>query len=269
MTHVPLEIDPNVPSVARIYDYLLGGKDNFVSDRTAAERLLEITPNAKEGVRANRRFLRRAVRFMTEAGVRQFLDIGAGLPTQENVHQVALGLAPDSRVVYIDNDPIVLAHGRALLADNGQTIVLNGDLRAPLAVLDDPEVNAHIDFDRPVGLLMLAVLHFIPENDVAERIVTTLRDRLAPGSCVAISHLSFGDLPEDKVREGRALYTKTSAGSATPRSHEEIMRFFDGFDLVEPGLVSTDDWRPEAEHPRLPQLPGVDGYVGVGLLRRS
>ncbi|MEU4836495.1 SAM-dependent methyltransferase [Streptosporangium sp. NPDC023615] len=268
MKHVPVEIDPNVPSVARIYDYLLGGKDNFVSDRAAAEKLIELTPNAREGVRSNRRFLRRAVRFMTEAGIRQFLDIGAGLPTQENVHQVALGLAPESRVVYIDNDPIVLTHGRALLADNGQTIVLDGDLREPSAVLDDPQVNAHIDFDRPVGLLLLAVLHFVPDDDMAERIVTTLRDRLAPGSAVAISHLSFGDLPEDKVAEGRALYNRTSAGSATPRSREEITRFFDGFELVEPGLVSTDDWRPEADHPRLPQLPGVDGYVGVGLLRR-
>ncbi|MBB2910811.1 hypothetical protein FHS43_002074 [Streptosporangium becharense] len=267
MKDVPLEIDPAVPSVARIYDYLLGGKDNFASDRTAAEKIIELTPNVRDGVRSNRRFLRRAVRFLASTGIRQFLDIGAGLPTQENVHQVALGVAPESRVVYVDNDPIVLVHGRALLADNRQTIVVNGDLRDPKAILDDPQVSGHIDLDRPVGLLMLAVLHFVPEDDTAERIVATLRDRLAPGSGMAISHLSFGDLDEDKVREGRELYSRTSAGSATPRSHAQIMRFFDGFELVEPGLVSTDDWRPEADEPRFPGLPGVDGYSGVALLR--
>ncbi|GAA2899021.1 SAM-dependent methyltransferase [Streptosporangium fragile] len=267
MKDVPLGIDPAIPSVARIYDYLLGGKDNFASDRAAAEKLIELTPNVKDGVRANRRFLRRAVRFLASTGIRQFLDIGAGLPTQENVHQVALGVAPESRVVYVDNDPIVLAHGRALLADNGQTIVVNGDLREPEAILDDPEVSGHIDFKQPVGLLLLAVLHFIPEDDTAERIVTTLRDRLAPGSGLVISHLSFGDLDEEKIREGRELYTRTSAGSATPRSHAQILRFFDGFEIVEPGLVSTEDWRPEPDQPRLPELPGVEGYSGVGLLR--
>ncbi|MFJ2031531.1 SAM-dependent methyltransferase [Streptosporangium sp. NPDC087985] len=266
MKQAPLGIDPTVPSVARIYDYLLGGKDNFASDRAAAEKIIKLTPNVRDGVRANRRFLSRAVNLLAERGVRQFLDIGAGLPTQENVHQVALRMAPESRIVYVDNDPIVLAHGRALLADNQQTIVLNGDLREPEAILGDPQINEHIDFDQPVGLLMLAVLHFVPDDDHAERIVTTLRDRLAPGSGMVISHLSFGDLDEEKVREGRELYKKTSAGSATPRSHAQILRFFDGFELVEPGLVSTDDWRPEKNEPRFPRLPGVDGYSGVGLL---
>ncbi|GAA4226385.1 SAM-dependent methyltransferase [Streptosporangium album] len=267
MKQVPLGIDPTIPSVARIYDYLLGGKDNFASDRAAAEKLIELTPNVREGVQANRRFLSRAVRLLAKTGVRQFLDIGAGLPTQENVHQVALRTAPESRVVYVDNDPIVLAHGRALLADNNQTIVLDGDLRDPEAILGDPRINEHIDFDQPVGLLLLAVLHFVPEDDVAERIVATLRGRLAPGSAVVISHLSFGDLDEEKVRQGREVYKKTSAGSATPRSHAQILRFFDGFELVEPGLVSTEDWRPETDGPMPPRLGGIDGYSGVGLLR--
>jgi SAM-dependent methyltransferase len=263
----PAGIDPTVPSVARIYDYLLGGKDNFASDRAAANKLIELTPNVREGVQANRRFLSRAVNLLVEAGVRQFLDIGAGLPTQENVHQVALRAAPDSRVVYVDNDPIVLTHGRALLADNGQTIVVDGDLRNPEAILGDPRIREHIDFDQPVGLLLLAVLHFIPTDDVAESVMATLRNRLAPGSGVVISHLSFGDLDEDKLREGRELYTRTSAGSATPRPRAQILRFFDGFELVEPGLVPTEDWRPETDLPSLPQLPGVNGYSGVGLLR--
>ncbi|MFC0863638.1 SAM-dependent methyltransferase [Sphaerimonospora cavernae] len=267
MEKVPAGVDPTVPSVARIYDYLLGGKDNFASDRAAAEKLIALTPNAREGVQANRRFLSRAVRLMCENGVRQFLDIGTGLPTQENVHQVALRAAPESRIVYVDNDPIVLSHGRALLEDNAQTIVVDGDMREPEAILDDPRVTGHIDFDQPVGLLMLAVLHFVPEDEDAERIVKTLRDRLAPGSGMAISHLSYGDLDEEQIREGRALYQKTSAGSATPRSYAGIMTFFDGFDLVEPGLVPTEEWRPEEGEPHLPRLPGVVGFAGVGLLR--
>jgi SAM-dependent methyltransferase len=263
----PAGVDPTVPSVARIYDYLLGGKDNFASDRAAATKLLELTPNAREGVRANRRFLSRAVHLLVEAGVRQFLDIGAGLPTQENVHQVALRAAPDARVVYVDNDPIVLTHGRALLADNDQTIVVDGDLRQPEAILSDPRIREHLDFDQPVGLLMLAVLHFIPDDDIAESVIATLRDQLVPGSGLVVSHLSFGDLDEDKLREGRELYSRTSAGSATPRPRAQILRFFDGFEIVEPGLVPTEDWRPETDLPGPPMLPGVNGYSGVGLLR--
>lgn len=267
MEKVPTGVDPTVPSVARIYDYLLGGKDNFAVDRAAAEKLIELTPNVREGVQANRRFLSRAVRFMCEAGIRQFLDIGAGLPTQENVHQVAMRVAPESRTVYVDNDPMVLVHGRALLMDNPHTIVVDGDMREPEAILNDPRVTGHLDFDKPVGLLLVAVLHFVSENDAAERIVKTLRDRLVPGSGIAISHLSYGDLDQEKIEEGRAVYARTAADAPTPRSHAEILRFFDGFELVEPGLVPTEEWRPEEGEPRLPRLPGVDGYVGVGLLR--
>ncbi|GAA0398890.1 hypothetical protein Acor_21150 [Acrocarpospora corrugata] len=262
----PTGIDPNIPSVARMYDYLLGGKDNFASDRAAAQKIIELTPNVRESVQANRRFLSRAVNYLTDTGVRQFLDIGAGLPTQENVHQVALRAASDSRVVYVDNDPIVLTHGRALLADNRQTIVLDGDLREPLAILKDPRATAHLDLTRPVGVLMLAVLHFIPEDDLAETVVHALRDHLPAGSAIVISHLSFGDLDDNSLAEGTAVYTHTTAGGVRPRSHAQILRFFDGFTLVNPGLVSTDDWRPDPRTPRLPALPGVDGFVGVGLL---
>ncbi|GAA4197029.1 SAM-dependent methyltransferase [Microbispora amethystogenes] len=262
----PPGIDVTVPSVARIYDYLLGGKDNFAVDRAAAEKLIELTPNAREGVQSNRRFIRRAVTLMAGHGIRQFLDIGAGLPTQENVHQVALRAAPGARVVYVDNDPIVLTHGRALLADNTTTIVVDGDLRDPEGILGDPRINEHLDLSQPVGLLMVAVLHFIPGAD-AGRVVAALRDRLAPGSAMAISHLSYGDLDEEKIREGRELYKNTSAAGVTPRTHAELLRFFDGFDLVDPGLVVTEDWRPEPDEPRLPRIPGVDGYAGVGLLR--
>ncbi|MEV5410032.1 SAM-dependent methyltransferase [Thermopolyspora sp. NPDC052614] len=263
MEQAPRGIDPTVPSAARIYDYLLGGKDNFAVDRAAAEKLLEITPNVREGVRENRRFLKQAVLLMAERGIHQFLDIGAGLPTQENVHQVALSAAPDSRIVYIDNDPIVLTHGRALLADNEQTIVLDGDMRTPEAILDDPQVTAHLDFTKPVGLLMLSVLHFVPDQAEAERIVATLRDRLVPGSALAITHLTSGDLDEKQVEEGQAVYARADTGLPTPRTHAQVLRFFDGFDLLRPGLVPTRRWLDDEL--ALPPLPGVDGYAGVGI----
>ncbi|GGM86536.1 hypothetical protein GCM10010106_37100 [Thermopolyspora flexuosa] len=264
----PPGIDPTVPSAARIYDYLLGGKDNFAADRAAAEKLLQLAPNVREGVRENRRFLKRAVTLLAERGIRQFLDIGAGLPTQENVHEVALSVAPDSRVVYVDNDPIVLVHGRALLADNRQTIVVDGDLREPATILDNPEVTGHLDFAKPVAVLLLAVLHFVPEQEHAERIVTTLRDRLVPGSALAITHLTSGDLDERKVDEGRAVYQGTGTGMPTPRTREQVLRFFDGFELVPPGVVATREWL-EDEPLALPPLPGVDGFAGIGILPGS
>ena len=262
------QIDPTVPSPARIYDYLLGGKDNFPADREAAENLLRLSPNLKEGAQANRRFLIRAVEYMTQQGIRQFLDIGTGLPTQENVHQVALRHAPDSRVVYVDNDPIVLVHARALLADEKRVVAVEGDLRRPESILDNPQVTKHIDFGQPVGLLLVAVLHFIPD-EAAYPAVAKLRDRLAPGSHLVISHGSVSrDLNEDVIEKGKEIYARSSAGMAIPRSREEILRFFDGFELVEPGLVPwPDDWRPREDEVRLPRLPGVDSYAGVGILR--
>jgi len=261
----PPGIDPTVPSVARIYDYLLGGKDNFAADRAAAEKLIELTPNVREGVRGNRRFLSRAVRFLADSGIRQFLDIGAGLPTQENVHEVALRAAPDSHIVYVDNDPIVLTHGRALLADYTNTIVVDGDLRNPAGILDDPRVTGHLDFSKPVAVLLVAILHFIDDNDEAAEIMRVLRERLVPGSGLVISHVSFGDLRDDEIREMRQLY-KRSVGQPHPRTYDEVLSFFEGFDLVEPGLFSGE-WRGDPDDPPLPQIHGVGGYVGVGLLR--
>ena len=167
----PPGIDVTIPSVARMYDYYLGGKDNFAADREAAGKIIAAVPSARDSARRNREFLGRAVRFAAESGIRQFLDIGAGLPTQENVHQVALRTAPDSRVVYVDNDPIVLVHGRALLADNRQTTVIQGDLHDPDAILNDPKLTAHLDLDRPMAVLLVAILHFIPDEDEATNIV--------------------------------------------------------------------------------------------------
>src|SRR5690606_18111861 len=246
MDKVPPKIDPTVPSPARIYDYLLGGKDNFASDRAAAEKVLQLSPNAREVARANRRFLIRAVENMTQQGIRQFLDIGTGLPTQENVHQVALRHAPDSRVVYVDNDPIVLVHARALLADEKRVVAVEGDLRRPESILDNPQVTKHIDLGQPVGLLLVSILHFIPD-EAAYPAVAKLRDRLAPGSHLVISHVSAGDLDERTLEKGRRIYTQSQAGVAVPRSREDIARFFDGFELVEPGLVRIREWRPRKD----------------------
>ncbi|MFO7399275.1 MAG: SAM-dependent methyltransferase [Actinomycetales bacterium] len=266
MEQAPPGIDPTVPSVARIYDYVLGGKDNFAVDREAAEKLLRASPNAREEALANRRFIGRAVRFLVGNGIRQFLDIGAGLPTQENVHEVALRAATESRIVYVDNDPIVLVHARALLADDRQTIAVEGDLREPEGILNNPEVTGHLDFSRPIGLMLVAILHFIPD-DIVYRAVETLRGRLVPGSAIVISHFSTGELGEEEIGTFKKIATQTSAGVLVPRTREEIRRFFDGCDLVEPGLVPVDDWRPGEDEPRLPRLPGLEMCAGVGIRR--
>src|SRR5581483_6506441 len=175
-------IAPHIPSVARMYDYYLGGKDNFAADRQAAEQVIAAMPYVLQFTRANRAFLARAVTLMARQGVRQFLDLGSGLPTQENTHEVAQRVAEESRVVYVDNDPIVLTHARALLAGNDRTVVVQADLRDPRGVLDHPDVRGTLDLDRPVGVLLLAMLHFVTDDELASSIVTQLREALAGGS---------------------------------------------------------------------------------------
>ncbi|MFJ2030836.1 SAM-dependent methyltransferase [Streptosporangium sp. NPDC087985] len=263
---VPSGIDPSIPSVARMYDYYLGGKDNFASDHEAAEKMISLVPNIREVARANREFLGRAVRLMAESGVRQFLDIGAGLPTQQNVHQVARDVAPDARVVYVDNDPIVLAHARALLTDNPDTIVVHGDVNAPEAILDDPEVRRHLDLSQPVAVLMLAILHFVPDDKDAASIVTRLRESMAPGSYLAISHGYTGEIGGQTDQNVRDLYNKTATGSVKPRDHAEIAAYFDGLELLEPGLVPVSAWRPEREWEAEIDLTKPTVLGGVGRL---
>ncbi|MGP3921204.1 SAM-dependent methyltransferase [Nonomuraea sp. 10N515B] len=261
----PAGVDVTVPSVARMYDYLLGGKDNFPADREAAAHIIRLSPNAREVARANRAFLGRAVAAVAENGIRQFLDIGTGLPTQENVHQVAGRVSPGSRVVYVDNDPIVLVHARALLAETADTIVVEGDMRDPQAILGNPDVARHLDFGQPLAVLMVAVLHFIPDDDLAQTIVRTVRESLPSGSHLIISHVVVGELDSDVVGEGRDVYRKTSAGNVTPRTREQIAGFFEGLEMLEPGLVSTSDWRPNvALDPSLAGPTGADIICGVG-----
>ncbi|MEW9527479.1 SAM-dependent methyltransferase [Microbispora sp. NPDC049125] len=240
----PAGVDPSTPSVARMYDYYLGGKDNFASDRQAAEKIIEILPNLRDVARENREFLIRTVGYLSEQGIRQFLDIGAGLPTQRNVHQVAQELAPESRIVYVDNDPIVLVHARALLAENDRVVVVDADVRDPAALLAHPDVRAHLDFSRPLAVLLLGVLHFIPDDDEAMGIVATLKAALPDGGHLVISHGSLGELSEEQESEGRQVFSRTSVPGTTSRSYAQVLAFFEGLDVLEPGVVPLQDWRP-------------------------
>ncbi|MDF2706065.1 MAG: SAM-dependent methyltransferase [Nonomuraea muscovyensis] len=241
-------IDTRVPSVARMYDYYLGGKDNFPADREAAEKMIEIGRqmgnDARQIAQANRGFLGRAVRLLAESGVRQFIDIGAGLPTQDNVHQVAGRHAPGSRVVYVDNDPVVLVHARALLAGAPDVVALPGDVRDPDAILDAPEVRAHLDLSRPYAVLLVAVLHFVVDDAEAARAVGRIRERLTPGSALVLSHIYEGGAADDAAEAGRQVYSATAAGGIARRGHDEIAGYFAGLDLLPPGLVPVDDWSP-------------------------
>ncbi|GAA1994627.1 SAM-dependent methyltransferase [Kitasatospora viridis] len=251
------DLRPEVPHPARIYNYLLGGKDNFPADRAAAEQLISLSPGIGAAARSNRTFLRRAVRLAAEQGIGQFLDIGTGIPSEGNTHQVAQLVDPAARVVYVDNDPIVLAHARALMAGpgHGATTVLQADLREPEAILADPRVRAALDFDRPVALLLVAVLHFIDEEQDPYRLVATLLAALAPGSLLILSH-GTGDFdPPARVAAGTQVYCAATA-QVTPRSRAQIERFLTGLELVEPGLVPAPAWRAESAEEAAIWAPG-------------
>jgi hypothetical protein len=241
-----LSFDVRVAHQARIYDYLLGGKDNFAADRVAAEAMLKIYPDTGSSARANREFLGRAVRYLAgEAGIRQFLDIGTGIPTAGNTHEVAQAIAPESRVVYVDYDPVVLAHARALLTsgDAGATEYINSDLRDTGAILS--QAARLLDFTKPVAVTLLAILHAIPDADDPYAIVATLMDAAPSGSYLAITH-GASDLIDPEALQG--LYDSFKGKVQQQfqwRTNGEVERFFAGTDLVEPGLVRVDDWRQE------------------------
>lgn len=244
-TTPPLGIDTTVPTKARMYDYWLGGRDNFTTDRVAALAVSEVAPEARLMAVENRKFLRRVVRYLAaEAGITQFLDIGTGLPTQGNVHQVAQAVSPGARVVYVDNDPMVLAHSRALKT-GGNTVVIKADLREPRTILEHADTRRLIDFSRPLGLLLVAVLHFISDDDDPATIISTLAEAIPPGSYLAISHVS-GDIRPATAAQAAAHYRKVTSG-ATLRNRREIIRFFTGLDLIDPGLVQVPYWRPDDE----------------------
>ena len=238
-------IDTGTPNVARIYDYWLGGKDNFEADRVAAEQILLQMPGQRRSALENRRFLRRAVRFLAgEAGIDQFLDIGVGLPTQGAVHEVAHELNPRARVAYVDYDPVVVSHGNALLATPNLSVVVLEDLRRPRELLASPVIREHLDLSRPVAVILSAIMHFVADEDDPDAITAVLRAALAPGSYLVISHICEELLP-DKAAAQRAMKIYEQASERIrPRSSKRIRGFFGDFELVEPGLVAKHAWRP-------------------------
>jgi S-adenosyl methyltransferase len=238
-------VDPTKPSIARVYDYWLGGTHNLVADRELGRRMETLDPRIPAACRANRAFLGRSVRFLAEqAGICQFIDIGSGIPTAGNVHEVAQRAAPDARVVYADRDPVAVAEGRALLAGNQRATVIQADLRDPAAILSHPEAGRLIDFRKPVALILVAVLHFILDAQEPYGIVERLRDAVAPGSYLVVSHATNQDNPRLAAAAERVYNARAADGQA--RSRAEILRFFGSWELAEPGLVYAPQWRPSS-----------------------
>jgi S-adenosyl methyltransferase len=238
-------IDTSVAHPARVYDYWLGGKDNFAADREAAERVLAVTPGLRARVQANRAFLARAVRYLAaEAGIRQFLDVGTGIPSANNTHEVAQAVAPDARIVYVDNDPIVLTHARALLASGpeGATEYVDGDIRDTAAILEAAATT--LDFTQPTALMLLGILHLIQDSEDPYRIVAQLMDALPSGSYLALSHPA-SDIHVTAQAEAQRRYNERVSTPQTLRTREEVERFFDGLEPVPPGIVYVHTWRPD------------------------
>ena len=258
------EIDTSKPHPARIYDYSLGGKNHFAADREVADKVMASWPNVPTAARANRAFLGRAVRYLAaEAGIRQFLDIGTGLPTTNNVHEVAQSVAPSSRVVYVDNDPLVLAHARALLtsAPEGRTAYIHADLRGPSAILSHQITRDVLDFAQPIALMLVGILHFIQDEDKPAEIIATLLDALPSGSFLVASHVT-GEHDPDGPAVGQRTYREAMM-SAQWRDSDEFARLaFSGLELLPPGVVLVSEWRPEGTSPR-PTPAEVSCYGGV------
>lgn len=246
-------------SPARIYDYFLGGKDNLAVDRAAAGDILSAFPHARIVARANRGFLVRALWFLAAHGIRQYIDLGTGFPTPPNVHEVTRQVAPDSRVAYVDNDPVVTAHNRALRATTPGIVAVHGDIRRPREILDDPDLLQVIDFTEPVAVLMVAVLHFIGPQDNPAAIVSAFRDRMAPGSYLVLSHGVSDGIGSQTAGKVASAYGDASI-PVTPRTVSEVTAFFEGCDLAEPGVVDVTGWRPE----RHTRSRGIRVAAGVG-----
>ncbi len=260
----PRSIDITVPSVSRIYDFYLGGSHNFEVDREAARRAMEFLPGLPEIMRANRAFLRRAVRFAAEEGIDQFLDIGSGIPAVGPVHEIAARHRPGARVVYVDHDPVAVAHSEAVLAGGDAADVVAADLLKPAEILASGPVERLIDLNRPVALLLVAILHFVEDADDPHGAVAELTAALAPGSLLVLTHASYEGIPLLAERAGGAVDVyKNIRNPLIMRSRDEIARFFEGYDMVEPGLVPMPRWRPE-EGPRDDDPYAFSGFAGVG-----
>jgi hypothetical protein len=262
-----VELNMDIPHPSRMYDYYLDGKDNFPADREAAEQVLAIVPEMRMAARMNRAFLGRAVRHAAASGIVQFLDIGTGIPTAGNTHEVAQQVNPRARVAYVDNDPIVLSHARALMAGpgHGETHVVQADLREPGRILDDRTVRRIIDFGEPVALVLAAILHFIPDEDGPHAIVEQLLKPLPAGSMLILSHGSWeaeGEDFTDRAELIKAPYSRASA-QLHLRSRAEVDQFFTGVDVIEPGVVPVSNWRARATHEEWLGARGFFGGVGV------
>jgi SAM-dependent methyltransferase len=258
----PSEVDPERPSAARMWDYLLGGAHNFAADRRVAEQAVAFKPDLPELAREVRAFIHRAVAFLSEAGIDQFIDIGSGIPTRGNVHEKAQQLNPAAKVLYVDHDPVAIAHSQAILRDNSRAAAVLGDLRDPGAILKQPEVHELLDLDRPVGLLLISVLHFVFDEYDPKAIVATLRDALAPGSYLVIQHASADEQPEDTLKM-LEYFNSQSPEPMRWRTREQITEFFEGFTILEPGVVFLTQWRPDPDRHE-PDPVRFASYTAIG-----
>jgi S-adenosyl methyltransferase len=263
---VPPGVDTQRANTARVYDYWLGGSHNFLADQDLGRAILAVEPNARAGARANRAFLGRAVRFLAAAGIRQFLDIGSGIPTQGNVHEVAQQASPGAQVVYADIDPVAIAHSKAILAANQNAAIIEGDLREPGKILADPVTRRLIDLGQPVGLLLVMVLHFIADADDPWQLVAALRDALPSGSYLVLAHATSESRPS-VAQAAETVYNRSVSSNIHMRSRADILRFFDGFELLDPGLVYIPQWRPDSPGD-VPEDPSKF-WVLVGVGRKS
>ncbi|HEY7224726.1 MAG TPA: SAM-dependent methyltransferase [Micromonosporaceae bacterium] len=251
--------EPKHATAARIYDYLLGGTHNFPADREVAQVVLASFPTGQAGIRANRAFLRRAVRFLAESGVRQFLDVGSGIPTVGNVHEIAQSVTPDARVVYVDIDPVAVAESLEILDGNPYATAVMANLLEPDKILDHPQVREVLDFDQPIALLLVALLHFVAEDADAYGSVARLASALPKGSYLVLSHASSDahGFEAQGVRDVEEAYRKQTTATGRMRSREEISRFFDGLEMIDPGLAWVSQWRPDPAQPPEFDDPGL------------
>jgi hypothetical protein len=261
--HLPTGVDPNRPSASRIYDYFLGGTHNFAADRAVADRAIELVPELPKIMRANRAFLHRVVRHALADGVTQFLDLGSGIPTEGNVHDVALAADPRARVVYVDRDPTAVLHASDLLAGVASAVAVHGDLLDPRALHADSQVRALLDFDQPVCVLMIAVLHFVPDGPALDAALAHYRSAAAPGSYLAVSHATNSARPEeiDRVTD---LYNRTGTPLVV-RNRDQLATIFEGWQLVPPGIVYSPEWRPDPDEPTVADPASYITLAGVAV----
>jgi hypothetical protein len=262
---VPPSVDTSVPSMARTYDFMLGGGHNFAVDREVGAQISKAMPGLGHAARVNRAFLGRAVRYMTDNGIRQFLDIGSGIPTVSNVHEVAQDADPECRVVYVDRDPVAVAHSELMLADNDRAAVVHADMRDPEGILGSPQVKRLLNFDEPIGLLMLLMLHWIPDEDDPPGLMARYRDALPGGSLLAMTHVTGDHQGENLTEATDVIKRSKSPDQVNLRTYKQVTGLFDGFELIEPGLVGCGEWRPRgpgdiADEPDMNMLV----YAGVG-----